>query len=59
MKWQHTLPTQLGSTGHCVTPGNVSLLVVTRGKAPKAPTILKVTSATKLLSVIKQHLMCN
>ena len=59
MKWQHMLPTQLGSMGHCVAPGNVSTLVVTRGKAPKAPTTLKVTSATKLFFVIKQHLMCN
>ena len=59
MKWQQMLPTQLGSMGHCVVPGNVGALVVTRGKAPKAPTILKVTSATKLFFVIKQCLMCN
>ena len=59
MKWQHMLPTQLGSMRHCVAPGNVSPLVVTRGKAPKAPTILKFTSATKLFFVIKQHSMCN
>ena len=53
MKWQQMLPTQLGSMGHCVVPGNVGALVVTRGKAPKAPTILKVTSTTKLFFVIK------
>ena len=41
MNWQHMLPTQLGSMGHCVVPGNVSPLVVTRGKAPKTPTILR------------------
>ena len=41
MNWQHMLPTQLGSMGHCVAPGNVGPLVVTRGKAPKTPTILR------------------
>ena len=40
MKWQDMLPTQLGSMGHCVVSDNVSSLVVTRGKASKAPTIL-------------------
>ena len=59
MRWQPMLPTKLGSMGHCVAPGNVSPLVVTRGKPSKAPTILKVTSAIKLFFVIKQHLMCN
>ena len=41
MNWQHMLPTQLGSMGHCVAPDNVNSLVVTRGKAPKALTILR------------------
>ena len=60
MKWQQVLPTQLGSMGHCVVPGNVSPLVVTRGKAPKAPTILKgYLCYKKLFFVIKQRWMCN
>ena len=41
MNWQYMLPTQLGSLGHCVAPGDVSTLVVTRGNAPKAQTILR------------------
>ena len=41
MSWQHILPTQLGSMGQCVGPGNVSPLVGTRSKAPKVPTILR------------------
>ena len=33
-------PNAVGVNGHCVAPDNVSSLVVTRGKAPKALTIL-------------------
>ena len=41
MNWQHILPTQLGSMGHYVVPGNGSPLVVIRCKAPQAPTTLR------------------
>ena len=44
MNWKHMLPTQLGSMGHCVGPGNVSLLVCTRDKAPNTPNILGILS---------------
>ena len=39
MNW--TLPTQLGSMGHCVGPGNVSPVDGTRDNAPKVSTILR------------------
>ena len=48
MNWQHMLQTQLGSMGHCVEPDNVSPLVDTRGKAPKAPTILRYFLSLKI-----------
>ena len=41
MNWQHMLQKQLGSMGHRVGPDNLSPLVDTRGKSPKAPTILR------------------
>ena len=50
MNWQHMPPTQLGSMGHCVGSGNVSLLGVTRGKAPKTPTMLRYSKLKKIIS---------
>ena len=34
-------PNTAGANGHCAAPGNVSPLVVTRGNAPKAATVLR------------------
>ena len=56
MNW--TLPTQSGSMGHCVRPGNMSPVDGTRDKASKVPTIFrcfKLENSLKKVSTILRY----